>query len=116
MFDSSLSFARELDKKDPLSKFRNRFIIPTHKDVEAIYFLGNSLGLQPKTTKKYINDILDQWSQFGVEAFFVSEEPWLKYHDQLTGPLSKIVGGLPHEIVVMNQLTVNLHFMLASFY
>lgn len=116
MFDSSLSFALELDKKDPLSKFRNRFIIPRHKDAEAIYFLGNSLGLQPKSTKQYINHILDQWANYGVEAFFVSEEPWLKYHDRLTGPLSKIVGALPHEIVVMNQLTVNLHLMLATFY
>lgn len=116
MFENSLSFARQLDKDDPLAKFRSRFAIPQHEDSDAIYFLGNSLGLQPKNTKQYISNILDQWAQYGVEAFFLSDDPWLKYHDQLTGRLSKIVGALPHEIVVMNQLTVNLHLMLASFY
>ena len=116
MFDSSLSFARQLDKNDPLAKFRSKFIIPTHENSEAIYFLGNSLGLQPKSTKQYINNILDQWAQYGVEAFFLSDDPWLQYHDKLIKPLANIVGALPHEIVVMNQLTVNLHLMLASFY
>ena len=116
MFESSLSFARQLDTKDPLAKFRSKFIIPTHEGSEAIYFLGNSLGLQPKTTHPYISKVLKQWAQYGVEAFFLSDEPWLKYHDQLVCALSRIVGALPQEVVVMNQLTVNLHLMLASFY
>jgi kynureninase len=116
MFESSLSFAYQLDKDDPLAKYRSNFIIPLHEGSEAIYFLGNSLGLQPKTTNQYIKTVLEQWAQFGVEAFFLSDQPWLKYHDQLVGPLSAIVGSLPHEVVVMNQLTVNLHLMLASFY
>ena len=116
MFESSLSFARQLDEKDPLAKYRRKFIIPTHEGSEAIYFLGNSLGLQPKVTKEYIGQVLEQWAQYGVEAFFLSDEPWLKYHDHLIGPLSKIVGALPHEIVVMNQLTVNLHLMMTTFY
>jgi kynureninase len=59
---------------------------------------------------------LTQWSQFGVEGFFHGNNPWLQYHDQLINPLSSVVGSLPHEVVVMNQLTVNLHLMLVSFY
>jgi kynureninase len=115
-FENSLLFAQQLDKVDPLKDFRNQFIIPSVNDKEQIYFLGNSLGLQPKTTKEELNKILDQWGQYGVEGFFKGDQPWIDYHDQLTGPLSKIVGALPHEVSVMNQLTVNLHLMMVSFY
>jgi kynureninase len=100
----------------PSAGFRHNFIIPQRNGREQIYFLGNSLGLQPKTTAAALNKILDQWSQFGVEAFFQGQEPWIAMHEVLTPPLASIVGALPSEIVVMNQLTVNLHLLFASFY
>jgi kynureninase len=115
-FENSLLFARQFDKADPLKNFRNQFIIPSVDGKEQIYFLGNSLGLQPKNTKEELNKILDQWSQYGVEGFFKGDQPWIDYHDQLIDPLSRIVGALPHEVSVMNQLTVNLHLMMVSFY
>jgi kynureninase len=115
-FEKSLSFAQHLDEVDPLKDFRRRFIIPSINGKEQIYFLGNSLGLQSKSTKEEIHKILEQWADYGVEAFFMGSQPWLDYHDLLTKPLSEIVGALPHEITVMNQLTVNLHLMLVSFY
>lgn len=95
---------------------RNKFIIPKRNNKEQIYFLGNSLGLQPVTTPDAIKEVLDQWSHYGVEGFFEGDKPWLQFHDSLINPLSKIVGALPHEVTVMNQLTVNLHLLLASFY
>jgi len=115
-FDNSLSFAQQFDNADPLKDFRNQFIIPSIDGKAQIYFLGNSLGLQPKNAKGELNKILDQWAQYGVEGFFKGDQPWIDYHDQLTKPLSKIVGALPHEVSVMNQLTVNLHLMMVSFY
>jgi kynureninase len=115
-FENTFNFAQSLDEKDPLKHFRRRFIIPPHENKEAIYFLGNSLGLQPKTTEKYIQEVLQQWENYGVEGFFNGEQPWMEYHEQLLPTLSEIVGALQHEIVVMNQLTVNLHLMLVSFY
>lgn len=115
-FENSISFARSLDEHDPLKRFRTEFIIPTRNEKEQIYFLGNSLGLQPKRTPLYIMQILEQWNHYGVEAFFMGEQPWLQYHDQLVQPLAKIAGALPQEVVVMNQLTVNLHLMMVSFY
>lgn len=115
-FEKSLQYAQKLDRQDELKDFRKEFNIPAHNIGEAIYFLGNSLGLQPKRTKAYIDQVLNQWNHFGVEGFFMGEQPWLQYHDQLTGPLADIVGALPTEVVVMNQLTVNLHLMLVSFY
>ncbi len=115
-FQSTLAFAKQLDKDDPLHSFRQQFIIPTENWKEKVYFLGNSLGLQPKRTKDSVQAIMNDWASHGVEAFFDTEEPWMDYHDQLTKPLSKIVGCLPHELSVMNNLSVNLHLMLVSFY
>ncbi|HTM90896.1 MAG TPA: kynureninase [Flavisolibacter sp.] len=115
-FENSLQFARELDNKDPLRHFRIEFLIPSHEDRNAIYFLGNSLGLQPKRTSEYIQQVLKQWSNYGVEGFFIGEQPWMNYHRQLLPTLSEMVGALPDELVVMNQLSVNLHLMLISFY
>ncbi|MGN6166499.1 MAG: kynureninase [Flavisolibacter sp.] len=113
-FENSLAFAQQLD--DSFSSYRNAFVIPQHNGKNAIYFLGNSLGLRPKKTATSIEQILQQWDALGVEAFFKGTEPWMQYHDRLVQPLSKIVGALPHEVVVMNSLTVNLHLMLTSFY
>jgi kynureninase len=115
-FENSLLFAQQLDKDDPLQDFRNRFIIPSVNGKEQIYFLGNSLGLQPKNAKEEVDKVFNQWAAYGVEGFFKGDDPWINYHDKLIQPLSKIVGALPQEISVMNQLTVNLHLMMISFY
>jgi kynureninase len=115
-FENSIEFAKSLDINDALKNVRERFMIPSINGKEQIYFLGNSLGLQSKNVKEGINKILDQWAGLGVEGFFRGKDRWLDYHDQLTKPLSKIIGARPDEITVMNQLTVNLHLMMVSFY
>ena len=115
-FKTGLSFAQQLDVADPLKGFRGKFIIPEVNGKQQIYFLGNSLGLQPGSANDHIQQILFDWASLGVESFFHAKEPWMDYHDKLVHPLSKIVGALPNEVVVMNQLTVNLHLMLISFY
>jgi kynureninase len=115
-FQSSLQFARTLDKQDPLQSFRSKFFLPKVKGKTAIYFTGNSLGLQPKTTKKFIDDELNDWAALGVEGHFHAKRPWLHYHQFSKKSLARIVGAKPAEVVAMNQLTINLHLMLVSFY
>lgn len=105
-----------MDAEDPLRDVRKEFIIPEMGGKQQVYFLGNSLGLQPRRTRAYVQQVMEQWSQLGVEGFFHGDQPWYHYHDQLVQPLAAIVGALPEEVVVMNQLTVNLHLMLTSFY
>lgn len=114
--NNSQAYAQQLDAQDPLRSFRNEFIIPMINDTEQVYFLGNSLGLQPKRTAAYVDRVMKQWARYGVEAFFMGDDPWLDYHDHLILPLSGIVGALPSELTIMNQLTVNLHLMMVSFY
>ncbi|MBL7951983.1 MAG: kynureninase [Flavobacteriales bacterium] len=115
-FENTLSFAQELDRQDPLHPFRNEFLFPQYKERNAIYFTGNSLGLQPKAAAAALKQELDDWAQYGVEGHFHAKHPWYSYHEELTGSTARLVGALPEEVVVMNQLTSNLHFLLVSFY
>jgi kynureninase len=115
-FQNTLEFAKNLDEKDPLKHFRSKFYMPIINGHECIYFTGNSLGLQPKTTQEYVLNELEDWASFGVEGHFHARQPWFSYHEMFPQLLTKIIGALPEEIVVMNQLTVNLHLLMASFY
>ena len=115
-FENTLEFARQLDAEDPLYSYRDAFHFPEVNGKPVIYFTGNSLGLQPKRTQAYIDEIMEAWRELGVEGHFNGEKPWWDYHERLADPLSKIVGAQPKEVSVMNTLTVNLHFLLISFY
>lgn len=116
-YQLGLEYAKQQDQNDELSKYRNQFHIPQdNKGNDLIYMTGNSLGLQPKTTKAYINQELDDWANLGVEGHLEAKNPWLPYHEFLTESMAKVVGAKPIEVVVMNTLTANLHFMMVSFY
>src|SRR3954470_10830621 len=115
-FKNELDFAKNLDANDPLKKYRECFLFPQHNGSDVVYFTGNSLGLQPKTTQAYIQQELDDWAKYGVEGHFLAKNAWLPYHEFLTEKMAKLVGALPKETVMMNQLTVNLHLLMVSFY
>ena len=115
-YQNTLEFARKLDANDPLKHFREMFYIPIMFGKEAIYFTGNSLGLQPKRTQDYVVDELEDWASLGVEGHFHARNPWMPYHEIFPRQLSKIIGCKENEVVVMNQLTVNLHLLMVSFY
>ncbi len=112
----NLEYARAMDEKDPLKNFRSKFYIPYINGKESIYFTGNSLGLQPRTTQDYVVNELEDWANYGVEGHFHARNPWYSYHEMFPELLSDIVGAKVEEIVVMNQLTVNLHVLMTSFY
>ena len=107
--------AELLDQKDPLKGLREQFHIPVRNNKETIYFCGNSLGLQPKITSEKINHELKKWAEKGVEGHF-DEDPWISHHHKGKKAISHLVGAKIHEVVAMNNLTTNLHLLLASFY
>lgn len=115
-FINSLPFALKMDRKDPLKSFRKKFRLPQSDGSSTIYFTGNSLGLQPKTIRQFITEELDDWGTLGVEGHLHSRRPWLYYHKFTKSILARLVGGKSSEVVAMNQLTVNLHLMMVSFY
>ncbi|MDL4821417.1 kynureninase [Actinomadura opuntiae] len=111
--------ALRLDETDPLPSLREEFLIPPAPGgmyPEAAYFAGNSLGLQPKAVAGRLREELDDWARLAVEGHTQARRPWVDYHELLREPAARLVGALPHEVVAMNSLTVNLHLMMASFY
>ena len=116
-YKHGLDYAKQQDALDELSQYRQQFHIPEDKDGnDWLYFTGNSLGLQPKSTQKYIQQELDDWANLGVEGHFEAKNPWMPYHEFLTESMARIVGAKPVEVVVMNTLTTNLHLLMVSFY
>lgn len=115
-FQNTREFAQQLDAQDELFKYRDEFIFPSINGKNVIYFTGNSLGLQPKRTQAYVDEVMNDWAKLAVEGHFYADKPWWDYHERFANPLSGIVGAKPSEITVMNTLTVNLHLMMVSFY
>jgi kynureninase len=106
-----------LDAADELASFRDRFHLPRGAEgTPLVYLVGNSLGLQPRTTQAFVLAELEDWARLGVEGHFHARHPWMPYHAFLTGATARLVGALPEEVVVMNSLTVNLHLLMVSFY
>jgi kynureninase len=116
-FSAGEQFALELDSEDPLRVFRDKFYLPPDKDGKPlIYFAGNSLGLMPKTARSIVEEELENWAKFGVDAHHAAGTPWYTYHEALRKPTARLVGAKPLEVICMNSLTVNLHLMMATFY
>lgn len=115
-YENTKESALRYDVEDPLAEYRFKFHMPKHNGEDVLYFTGNSLGLQPKSTRDAINRELDDWARLGVEGHFHAAKPWMPYHEFLTEKTARLVGAKPFEVVCMNQLTVNVHLLMVSFY
>ena len=115
--EKTLNEAISLDEQDPLRNYRDRFYLPKQANGKPyIYFCGNSLGLQPKSVEQYLKQELEDWKNLGVKGHTEARNPWMPYHEFLTGKMANIVGAKPIEVGVMNSLTANLHLLMTSFY
>ncbi|KAK1798851.1 hypothetical protein P4O66_007134 [Electrophorus voltai] len=136
---TSQEVAAHLDLHDDLQHLRQEFLVPTVADLppsktrhnnptpnptadlalrdgseECIYFVGNSLGLQPKNTKKYIDEELEKWAKTGAHGHVMGSRPWAWAENNLEALMANIVGAKPEEVALMNGLTVNLHLLMVS--
>ena len=116
VYKDDISFAKEMDTNDPLKDYRDKFYIPKKDGEDVVYFAGNSLGLEPKSTRDYIEQELKDWENMAVEGHFHAKYPWKYYHEFLTEKTARLVGAEIDEVVNMNSLTVNLNLMMVSFY
>ncbi|NXP33723.1 KYNU Kynureninase, partial [Leiothrix lutea] len=120
--------ALHLDEKDELKHLRECFCIPKVKDLpptdltlvdgeeSCVYFVGNSLGLQPRKVKTYLDEELDKWARTGVHGHFNGQRPWALADECILDPMAELVGAKRQEIALMNGLTVNLHLLMLSFF
>lgn len=115
-YEATAAFAAQMDREDALHAYREAFHFPRHQGADAIYFCGNSLGLQPKRVQQAIDTELRTWQQLAVGGYFGGTHPWLTYHDTCIPALLPWVGAEAQEVTVMNALTVNLHLMVLTFY
>lgn len=116
MIPFSSDYAAALDAQDSLVRLRSRFLIPQRNGRDAIYFCGNSLGLQPRAAMEALRQELEDWALLGVDGYTQAQTPWLQYHRRFSESLAAITGALSTEVVAMNALTVNLHLLLSAFY
>ncbi|XP_076016210.1 kynureninase [Genypterus blacodes] len=124
----SAEVARFLDELDTLRHLRKEFLLPKISDhsvadlslvdgsKDSMYLVGNSLGLQPKMARKYIEEELDKWAKTGVYGHTEGDRPWGWAENNIEGLMAKVVGAKREEVALMNGLTVNLHLLLLSFY
>ena len=113
-FENSRSCAKIMDQDDPLGSYRDKFHYPKNDNKEkVIYFSGNSLGIQPKSVRKYVEKELNVWEREGLLG---QHSRWENFHERLKENTARLVGAQPSEVVVMNALTVNIHLLLVSFY
>jgi len=117
---SSKEFADALDAQDSTLPLRQDFLYPHAPPgagrETAIYLCGNSLGLQPVGCRAAVSAQLDKWAREGVEGHFTEPTPWLTIDDTVRESMAGLVGAQPGEVVLMNSLTSNLHFMMAAFF
>jgi kynureninase len=105
------------DGADPLSTYRDRFLLPLASDgAPTIYLAGQSLGLQPRTARAAIEAELDAWARLGIDGHFAPGRPWFTFDEPLREPMARIVGARRSEVAILNTLTVNIHLLLASFF
>ena len=115
--DTSRDHALALDAGDGLAGLRQQFMMPPDKDgLPCVYLCGNSLGLQPRLARQYVEEELDDWAELGVEGHLHARRPWLPYHRYATDGLALLTGSEAQEVVAMNTLTVNLHLLMTTFY
>lgn len=114
--ENSLAYAQLQDKNDALASFRDKFYHPVINGKQALYFTGNSLGLQPKSAEAFLKEELDAWRQWGVEGHFEAKRPWFSYHEFFSKGLAYVTGAKETEVVAMGSLTANLHSLMVSFY
>src|SRR6185295_7133751 len=117
-FSTSRDFAQDCDAADILAPYRRQFQIPRSVSTgqPLNYLCGHSLGLAPSAALDRVSEELAEWSQLGVGGHHTATRPWIDYAQNFTKGLQLLTGALPHEVVAMNSLTINLHLMMASFY
>lgn len=105
-------FALEMDAKDPLAGYKERF----YPLGDSIYMDGNSLGLMSKDAEKTLLRLIEEWKTLGIKGWGGGKIPWISYAEELGNLQAPLVGAEKNECVVTGGTTINLHTLVSTFY
>ena len=110
--DVAAELAAQLDRRDPLARFRDEFFLPS----DTLYFDGNSLGLLSRRAEASLLRLVDEWRAHGIEGWTTGELPWIGLAETAAAGLVPLLGAAADEVCVCGQTTSNLHQLLATLY
>jgi kynureninase len=110
--DTTLSYAKLLDREDVLASFRDEF----YQKEDTIYLDGNSLGLLSTRAEKSLLLLVDSWKQFGIDGWTTGENPWFYLSERLGTLLAPLIGTSSEEVIVTGSTTTNIHQAVATLY
>ncbi len=105
----SLPNPAELDSRDPLAPFRERFVID---DPNLTYLDGNSLGRLPAETARTMRELVDR--QWGAGLIRSWNEHWMEQATRIGTKLSRLVGASPEELAMADSTSVNLFKLVVA--
>ena len=106
--DRLKEIAKNLDSKDKLSKFRDKFILPEDK----IYLDGNSLGILARDIINDINyTIKEEWGNNLISSW---NKSWIKLPRLISKKLASIIKSNVDEVYVGSSTSINLFKLIKS--
>ena len=106
---TDVAYADELDARDPLAHFRNRFVIT---DPDLIYMDGNSLGRLPKDTVAVADNLLSE--QWGTRLIRSWNEGWFNAPERIGAKIAQLIGAQPDEVIIADSTSVNLFKLVVA--
>jgi len=101
--------AREFDAADPLSAYRDRFVLPE----EVIYLDGNSLGMLPKATPARLAEVVGrEWGQDLIRSW--NSADWISMPQRVGGKIAPLIGAQPHQVIACDSVSVNLFKLISA--
>ena len=111
-FQLGLDFARSLDARDPLARFRDRFAVLPGR----VYLQANGLGLASRDAEASVVAALEAWKRRAHRGWEEGEQPWLTTAERVGALEAGLIGAAGDEVVATGTTTQNLHVLLATFY
>jgi kynureninase len=99
----------KLDRRDPLARFRERFVLPE----DVIYLDGNSLGPLLKTVPERIRQVVErEWGEGLIRSWNAAR--WIDLPQRVGDKIAPLIGAEPGEVVAADSTSVNLFKLLSA--
>ena len=99
----------DLDRRDPLARFRERFLLPEG----VIYLDGNSLGPLLKSVPARIGQLVErEWGEGLIRSWNAAR--WIDLPQRVGDKIAPLIGAEAGEVVAADSTSVNLFKLLSA--